>query len=147
MIFIRFADLGSSPIEITGEIPFSAILKSLNSDEFAFEANQKFKIKASTIPNGAELIGEILMSFKQLCGRCGELKNRILTIPVHTILRKKPPRKFREEDGRYEDDIGVYFVDGERVDLEPILIELIILSISQVWREETCGDLSGTLNN
>ncbi len=147
MIFIRFADLGSSPIEITGEIPFSAILKNLNSDEFAFEINQNFKIKASSIPNGAELRGEIFMNFRQLCGRCGELKDRIVTIPVHIVLRKKPPKKFREEDGRYEDDIGVCFVDGERVDLEPILIEQIILSISQVWSEEACGDLSSTLNS
>lgn len=147
MIFIRFSDVASSPIEITGEIPFLDILKSLNSDEFVFESDQKFKIKASSIPNGAELRGEIFLSFRQLCGRCGELKDRQFSIPIHTVLRRKPPRKYREDDGRYEDDIGVCFVEGERVDLEPILIEQIILTISQVWSEETCRDLPSSINS
>lgn len=139
MIFIRFADLDSSPLEITGEINPEAIIKKINSEEFSFDTPQKFTVSATSLPDGGEFKGEILSEFEQICGRCGEIRHRELTIPLKLIVRRMPPKRFREDDGRYEDDIGISFVEGERFDLEPMLIEQILLSLSPFWSEETCS--------
>lgn len=139
MIFIRFADLGSSPIEITGEIAPILISKSLDSEEFSFSSPQIFNLNATALPDGGEFKGEIKAEFEQLCGRCGQMRIRKFNIPVLLVVRKLPPRRSREDDGRYEDDIGISFVEGERFDLEPMLVEQILLSISQFWSEEDCS--------
>lgn len=139
MIFVRFADLGSSPLEITGEIDPEAIIKKIDSDEFSFDLPQIFSLKARSLPDGGEFQGSIIAKFDQICGRCGEIRQRELSIPFKLIVRRMPPKRFREDDGRYEDDIGISFVEGERFDLEPMLIEQILLSLSPFWSEETCS--------
>jgi uncharacterized metal-binding protein YceD (DUF177 family) len=138
MIFIRFADLGPSPREITGEIEAGVLTKKISSDEFSFLVPQIFTLKATSIPDGAQFKGQIVSKFEQVCGRCGKMRAREINIPVQLVVRRMPPRRFREEDGRYEDDIGITFVEGERFDLEPMLIELILLSLSTFWSEEKC---------
>lgn len=88
-------------------------------------------------PQGAETRGSVNARYRQPCSRCIEGIERDIAIEANLIFKAKPAdlanRPPGEEDEDYIDDVGISYFEGEHIDLESILQETLILSLSIYW--------------
>lgn len=134
MLSFRFSDIGSKDQELRGSLNLESIQERINSDSFIFSTPPEVNLQLSRNIEGIEVRGELSAKFYQNCGRCLENKERSQTFPVFFLLRRKPKLQHdQHNDNRYEDDIGVYHVDSEHVDLAPFLEEQLVLGLSLYW--------------
>jgi len=88
-------------------------------------------------PQGAETRGKVTARYRQPCSLCVEGVERDLEVETNLIFKAKPAdlanRPEGEEDEDYIDDVGISYFDGEHIELESIVQETIILSLSIYW--------------
>lgn len=136
MLF-RFSDIGSKNQELSGSLDLESVRERLNSDSFIFNEPPTTTLQLSRNIEGIEVRGTLLARFYQNCGRCLEDKERTEKIPIFFLIRKKPkPQHQDHNDDRYEDDVGIYHVDEENIDLSPFLEEHLVLGLSLYWSPE-----------
>lgn len=130
---IRLSDFAHSPQAFTVELPIEKLKEAINTSNINPQSPLSGSLTGSFATDGAMLNGVLSMKISQECGRCTEPKERLVKVPVEAYLRKIPREKHHEHDGRYEDDVGVFFVEDDLVDITPILQELAVMSLTPYW--------------
>jgi len=86
---------------------------------------------------GAETKGKVTSRYRQPCSLCIEGVERDIELATNFIFKAKPAdlsaRPEGEEDEDYIDDVGISYFEGEHLDLEAIIQESLILSLSIYW--------------
>ena len=130
---IRLSDFASSSHSFSVEITQEKLAQAINSTEISPLSPLTGTLTGSFASDGAMLSGTLNLKISQLCGRCVEPKERHVAVIVDAYLRRIPPEKDHEHDGRYEDDVGVFFVKDDFIDISPILEELTVMSLEPYW--------------
>ncbi|NMC61784.1 MAG: DUF177 domain-containing protein [SAR324 cluster bacterium] len=116
-------------------------LKSLNSrldggekkaEGIKFLEAPKVQIVVRKTSHGALVKGKLKGVYKQTCSLCVEDVERNLDLDVDFMLKQRP-EDVSEDDEAYQDDVGIYHFSGDQVDLEEILQEAILLSLTVYW--------------
>lgn len=88
-------------------------------------------------PQGAETRGKVTSRYRQPCSLCVEGVERDIEVETNFIFKAKPAdlanRPEGEEDEDYIDDVGISYFEGEHIELESIVQETLILSLSIYW--------------
>lgn len=128
---IRITDIPPSGLKVNDHLPLEALNARVHSD-MSFTVTPKVDLMVHKTIGGAEVKGSIETSLRQACGRCADPRELPMKLPVFfTLIHKE--RKEGEGPVEENDDIGVFFFEGEHFELEPPLQELLILQINPFW--------------
>ncbi len=136
---IRLTDIPADGLDIQESIPPTELNERLSTGnnhgiQFIDPLNVTLTVYKS--PNGAETKGTVTSRYRQPCARCIEGVERPLTIETNYYLQQRPDVLRGHETEEYEDDIGITFYDGEHIDLDDLIQESIILSLSIYWHPD-----------
>lgn len=136
---IRLTDIPATGLTVEEVIPPEALnerLKIGNDQGFSFTEGLAVSLKVFKTPNGAETKGVVSTRYRQPCARCADGVERELSLNTNYILQQRPEMRRGHEAEEYEDDIGITYYDGEHIDLDDLIHETIILSLSTYWHPE-----------
>lgn len=136
---IRLTDIPAAGLPIAEVIPPQALnerLSSGSSHGFEFLQGLDVSLTVYKSANGAETKGRVISRYRQPCARCAEGVERDIELPTNFILQQRPEELEGVDSEEYEDGIGITFYDGEHIDLEDLIEETIILSLSIYWHPE-----------
>jgi len=114
-----------------------ALRKLVQGDEergkaFNFTVPPEVDITIHRSSHGGLAKGQISGRYSQPCAFCDDQVERDFSLDADFLMRERP-QGVSEDDENYQDDVGVYHFSGDQVDLEPILQEVVILSLSLYW--------------
>lgn len=127
---VRIVDISPKGLHVTEELPLEPLnerMRQGKSQGVIFTAAPRVDATIFGNTSGAELKGTITSKYRQECSLCLEEKERTVTINTHFHLKQKP------EGSEIEDDIGIVYYEGEHADLDEVLQEELILSLSLYW--------------
>lgn len=149
---IRLTDIPAAGLEVKESVPPDALNERLdtgNSHGIRFTAALEVALIVHKSPNGAETRGTVTSTYRQPCARCADGVERKLSVETNYLLQQRPEVLRGHESEEYEDDIGITFYDGEHIDLDDLIQESIILSLSIYWHpdEDATGKCSHCKRN
>lgn len=134
---IRISDLPYEGIEISDTIPLQALnarLQEGRETDIIFTTPPKVEIMAYRRTEGAEIQGTVSTKYRQPCGRCVEEIERDLQVEANYILKPKPiGLKTKTKDSDYVGDIGIIYYEGDHLEIESVIQESLIISLSIYW--------------
>jgi len=137
---IRISDIPHEGLKIDASLSLDSLNERLREGEdhdIEFLSPPRVALTAFKTPQGAETRGSAHTRYRQPCSRCIEGVERDLEVATNFIFKAKPPdlenRPAGEEDEDYIDDVGITYFEGEHIDLEAIVQETLILSLSIYW--------------
>ena len=136
---IRLTDIPAAGLPVAEVLPQEALNERLSSgSSYGFEFIQGLDVSLTVFktPNGAETKGRVTSRYRQPCARCADGIERDLELPTNYILQQRPNELRGAITEEYEDDIGITFYDGEHIELDDLIQETIILSLSIYWHPE-----------
>ena len=135
---IRITDLPATGLSIEESFPETSINKRVQEGEdnqFFFTEPLHANISVKAIGETcAEVKGSVKTNYTQGCSLCLECVPRAVEIPLSFQLRQQ------NEAGTFEDDIGISIFNGEHAELDPIIEEEILLSLSLFWHPALIED-------
>lgn len=102
--------------------------------DITFTTDPKADLLATPITGAVTVSGTVSSRVRQACAGCGTLIERELSVPIEWML--KPVTGIEGE----EDDIGLYYYQGDHFDLEFPVAEACLLQLTPYWRPELTGD-------
>ena len=129
---VRVSTLPLSGMTIDDTLPLDALNERMSlgrGDETRFLAAPRVTVQLSPSRHGATLSGTITASLRQSCSLCADGVEHPITVEVACQLLER-------NDDSLEDDVGTHYYENDAVDLEPILQEYLILSLSPFWHPE-----------
>ena len=139
---IRLTDIPAAGMPVAEVLPEGALNERLatgSSHGIEFLQGLDVSLTIFKSPSGAETKGRVTSRYRQPCARCADGVERDLELPTNYILQQRPAELRGEITEEYEDDIGITFYDGEHIELDDLIQETIILSLSIYWHpEEDC---------
>jgi uncharacterized metal-binding protein YceD (DUF177 family) len=137
MLLIRISDIPARGLKIDTELPleaFKARLSEGRPHSFIFAKPPQITVEVTQSGLTATVKGSITTTYTQPCSACIEEVTRTVTEPVDFLLSPRPDDESnRALEGECDDDVGLSFYDGDHFDLEPLLQEVIILSLAPTW--------------
>jgi uncharacterized metal-binding protein YceD (DUF177 family) len=137
---IRISDIPHEGLKVDDLLSLDALNARLREGEdhdIEFLKPPRVTLSVFKTPQGAETRGAVHTRYRQPCSRCIEGVERDLEVATNLIFKAKPTdlenRPAGEEDEDYIDDVGISYFEGEHLDLEGIIQETIILSLSIYW--------------
>ena len=136
---VRLSDIPFQGLPVKGTVPAASLNARLQegSDRgFRFLEDPRVDLLVFKRPSGGEVKGKISGRYEQPCALC--LKNipREVSVDANFFLRSRPENLEDEPENAFEDDVGVYHYDGDHAELEEIIQELLILSLSVYWHPD-----------
>ena len=117
------------------------ILGEGEEGRFVFTEAPRVDLMIHRASHGGLVKGTLEGKYRQTCALCLEDVERELRLDADFMVRERP-EDVPEDDPQYQDDVGVFHFTSDQVDLERILEEVIILSLSLYWHppleKETC---------
>lgn len=92
----------------------------------------KLELKALGKTENFDLLAKLDFYYEQKCGRCSDFKECHVTKKINTLIKKR-----NSENENEDDDVGVIFYEEDELNLEDILQEEIVLSLSPFLIPET----------
>ena len=135
-ITLRVTDIPVQGLEITESLALDLLNERMNdapNNDIVFIDTSPFSLMAKTTKGGILITGNISGSYSQPCGRCLEEITHQLDKEISLTLKPKETQPGRERTTtkqEWQDDIGIVYFDGEHIELEEILQETLILSLS-----------------
>ncbi|MBN8549485.1 MAG: DUF177 domain-containing protein [Deltaproteobacteria bacterium] len=135
---VRISDIPHTGLKVNDILPLDALNARMqlgDSKDIVFTEAPRVDLVVMHTQSGAETKGTVRTKFKQECSRCLENMERPLEIPANFILQPKPEAGAEPEDpdASYVDDVGISFFEGDHIDLEDLLQEALILSMTIYW--------------
>jgi uncharacterized metal-binding protein YceD (DUF177 family) len=136
---IRLTDIPITGLPVAEILSKAALNQRLSEGdnhgiEFIDDLDVRLTVYRSA--GGAETKGTVRSKYRQPCSRCAEAKERTLELATSFLLQPRPVTLEGERLDECEDDVGISYFDGEHVDLEDLIHETIILSLSLYWHPE-----------
>ena len=139
-MMIRITDIPDTGLNINDTIPLSALnarIQEGSTCDIRFTSDPGVELNIRRTPNGADLHGVIKANLQQRCARCSEDKPRQIEVRADLVLQQLNPRDLELNRETFQEDIGIVYFEGEHIDLESTLQELIILQLSPFWHPDT----------
>jgi uncharacterized metal-binding protein YceD (DUF177 family) len=133
---IRISTISPKGLNVKDSLSLELLNARMNEgreNDIFFTEAPRVDLTVFKTASGAETKGKVKTRFKQPCSRCLDVIERDLEIDTNFILQPLPEDQTRE-GGSYEDDVGIIWYEGDRVDLEDAIQEALILSLSLYWR-------------
>ncbi len=142
---VRINDIPPRGLRVHGGMDLPALMKLVKGEgdpgnRFDFTEAPEVDVIIHRASHGGLVKGKITGRYRQPCALCDDEVDRDFSLDADFMLRERPA-EVSEDDEQYQDDAGVYHFTGDQVDLEPILQEVVILSLSLYWHPPT--DVSG----
>ncbi|MCO6431137.1 MAG: DUF177 domain-containing protein [Deltaproteobacteria bacterium] len=137
---IRISDLGPDGLKASGTIPvgnLNARMSEGRGTDITFISDPQISVHVQRTVSGAYTKGTIKARVKQPCARCIEEKEHEIELPADFVFQHRTLEENTEYGGEtdtYFDDVGVNYFSGEHIDLEDVVQESLILSLSPYWR-------------
>ena len=131
---VRVSDLSHDGLKISDTIPLeplNARMQEGRPTEIYFTEAPTVELFVEQTATGAEVSGHVLVKYMQNCARCLESLEQQNTIPIQYAFRYTT-----RESAEAVDDIGIVALTGEHIELEDLIQEQIILSLSYHWSPE-----------
>ncbi len=123
-------DIGINGREVIRRLDYRCVqsmLAPVGVELTSEEAETQFELTLSPIENAIFVHGTIQASFTVSCGRClGPAPVRLEEHDLHVTFLPAPSNA---EADREIDDVNTFTHDGETLDLEPFVRELLVMSI------------------
>ncbi|MEZ4754058.1 MAG: DUF177 domain-containing protein [Bdellovibrionota bacterium] len=119
-------------LEYDQEFSLEALNERMNlgvENDIIFTQAPKVSLTIKKNKGGAELKGTISTSFVQPCGRCTDEIERPILLELNFLL--KPASEDTGELG--EEDLGIIYYDSDHIDIEDLVQETLIISMSAYW--------------
>jgi uncharacterized metal-binding protein YceD (DUF177 family) len=136
---IRVSDISPEGLKINDTIPLKPLndrLKEGNDHGILFLDPPHVEMVIHKTPFGAETRGKVRSRYKQPCGLCMKDQEQSVELDANYIIKRRTEREDEDSFDDNEDDVGLIHFDGEHVDLENIVQETLILSLSIYWTPE-----------
>jgi uncharacterized metal-binding protein YceD (DUF177 family) len=133
---IRLSDIPKTGLPVTETLPRQILNERISggSDHgIVFTEDLHVNLIVTKSTSGAETKGSVTSRYLQPCSRCAEGLERALELKTNYILQPRPEVIKGNEEEQYEDDVGITYYDGEHIDLDDLIQETIILSLSLYW--------------
>ena len=138
---VQVSDLPVEGLKINDTIPLDSLNARMAEGRYkdiVFLVPPKVDISVTpTQAGGAETKGVVRSKYRQPCGRCLESLERDVEVECNFTLiqRPEPEVGVTEEilDEAFIDDVGLVYFDGDQIDLEDLIQETLILSLSLFW--------------
>ena len=136
MIKIRVTDIPARGLSASDRLSLEALNDRMNEapdNDIQFVEAPEYSIEIRPEKGGAEMTGSVVTRYERPCGVCLTSLTYELSKEVSLTLKAKssmPGVDRATETGEWEDDVGIIYYNGEHIDLEEILQETLILSIS-----------------
>jgi uncharacterized metal-binding protein YceD (DUF177 family) len=152
---IRISDIPHDGLKVKETLSVESINARMREGEdhgIEFISPPVVDLTVFKTPQGAETRGKVTSRYRQPCSLCIEGVERDIEVESNFIFKAKPAdldnRPEGEEDEDYIDDVGISYFEGEHLELEPIVQETLILSLSIYWHPpvdklgncQVCGD-------
>lgn len=135
---IRITDISTNGLHIQDKLSLKKLNDRMNEgseNDIIFTADPQIDLHVTKTLSGGELKGRVTSMVKQPCSRCLEEVEREVTVPISFALKERPPT-VNDEEAKFLDDIGVLYYTGDSIEVEEILEEALILSLSPYWAPE-----------
>lgn len=109
-------------------------LQEGNSHGIIFTQEPHITLTVFGTADGAQTKGTIRSRYRQPCSLCTDELERDLELSADFYLRPKPEERSEFDEEEYEDDIGIIYYENEEVNLEEVIQESLILSLSIYWQ-------------
>jgi uncharacterized metal-binding protein YceD (DUF177 family) len=136
---VRIGDLGPAGLELQETLDLARLNERLNGPRdsgMRFVTAPAVSLKIRPLGLDAEARGTVRTEYEQACGRCMEDKRRPMDAKIVLTLKRRGENEDPESAAESDQDGLVYF-EGDHVDLEATLQELLILGLNLHWLPET----------
>lgn len=149
---VRISDISPQGLELKDTLSHEQLNNRMTEgrgNDIVFTASPKAELHISRTIGGAEVTGKVYGTVRQPCATCSREVEHAVEAPIALMAKERPPTQRRrgerpsaEDQELYSDDVGIMFFEGEHVELEEVIQEALILSLSPFWRPEC--DQSGS---
>ena len=130
---IRISDIPADGLEINDNLALEALNTRMREggreSGITFTSAPKVSLKITKTIGGAQARGKVSSRYSQSCGRCLEPVERDIELETSLVIAPKPQAGAEGLDN----EVGIVFYEGDSVELEGILQENLILSLSIYW--------------
>ena len=133
---VRISDLSAAGLKISEDIPLDALNARMAEgagNDIIFTAAPHVEIHVTPSAHGADTKGTVKTKYRQPCSMCAKELDRELEIAANFTLKRRPEESDPDAP-EYADDIGISYFSGDHVELEELIQEALILSLSRYWR-------------
>ena len=131
---VRVSDISPHGLKISDTIDLEALnsrMKEGRPTDITFSTAPEVDLFVQKSATGAEAKGSIIVKYSQNCARCTEKLEQKYSIPFNYTFQHTS-----RNDPDEINDVGIVAYNGEHVDLEELIQEEIILSLSYSWSPE-----------
>ena len=145
---VRLSDIPYEGLPVQDKLSVASLNARLQegSDQgFRFLEEPVVDVVVFRRPHGGEVSGRVTGQYEQPCALCLNNMPRDMSLDVHFFLRARPKDVEEGSEEAFEDDIDFFHYEGDIADLEEMLQELVILSLSIFWHPDVdkTGKCSG----
>lgn len=133
---IRLTDIPPEGLNVNDTLSLENINARMNeapNNDITFTQAPAVEAAVQKEKGGAEVTGKVAAAYKQVCPRCAQEVEHQVEKELSLILKRKesqPGRDRQTSKEEWGDDIGILYFDGEHIDLEDVIQETLILSLS-----------------
>lgn len=133
---IRVTDLPPSGATIESDLSvenLNARMNEAKGNDIRFLSAPQLSLHLRPEKGGVEVRGTVDSSYAQPCSRCLEEVRTPLHSDIQLTLKPKQSRPGVDRmttSAEWADDVGIVYFDGEHIDLEDVIQECLILSLS-----------------
>ena len=127
---VRISDISPAGVRIQGLLLLDRLNKRMNegaNNEIVFLDPPAFELTVFGTQQGAEAQGSVRTRYRQPCSRCLKEIDNELSRDLRFVLK---PKSSIPEGVKPEDDVFVIYFEGEYIDFEDTLQEVLILGLS-----------------
>jgi len=149
-LLIRVSDVPQRGLPLQGNLSkerLNARLALAEGNDIILLTDPPFDLLVTRQIGGGQVQGHVHITFQQGCGRCLKNVEQKRQVAVEYLLKEQPEPNSAETP--FVDDVGVHCYHQDRVDLENLLQEEIILALDPYFSPavdeggkcELCGDI------
>lgn len=137
---IRVSDLRPEGLKVNDDIPLDALNQRMNeaaSNDIVFTSPPSVELTVHKTPQGAQVKGTAAARYKQPCSLCLEELERETKVKIEYVFQRKSPLELARRDddaNNFYDDVGICYFSGEHIELEELIQESLILSMTPFFR-------------
>jgi uncharacterized metal-binding protein YceD (DUF177 family) len=135
---VRISDIPPAGLKVNDTLPLEALNARMTEGrgkDILFTEAPTVNLLITRTQSGAETKGGVKTKYRQQCSRCLIDQEHPLEIKADFTLHHKPTAEEISEDieASFTDDVGIAYFEGDHIDLENLLQEALILTLSLYW--------------
>ena len=148
---VRVSDIGPNGLKVNDTISLEALnarMQEGSQNDIVFVTAPQLDLTIFSSLHGADVKGTVKARYRQPCSLCILGIERETEVVADWVFKQQNTEPETDADTEIEtlmDDVGLCYFTGEHIDLENIVQESLILSLSQYWRPPQCADTSCTV--